>query len=173
VHHRGEVAHVADESLDSRAALANRGERGLVIGAEVGRVRHDPSCDMAGLRRCPSSGRRCDGGTEGAHVAAHGLVAACEALLANLVMQNCGVGAALVPALVQVWPVRVNDGVASAGVDEELVDAGGVGESAHRVRVQLQLPGDASTRDPSPQQVLDGGVALPGANRESGLGARL
>src|SRR5215475_1757399 len=108
-HHDGEVAYVSRECGDLRAALEDRAELLGVVGGEVGWVGHDPACDVSRFWRLWADGWGGDGRAEGAQVAAHGLVAAGEALRADLGVEDGGVGAALVPALMQVGPVRVDE----------------------------------------------------------------
>jgi hypothetical protein len=79
--------------------------------------------------------------------------------------QDGGVGAAVVPPLVQVSGVRVDDAVA-VGVGQQLAHVSGVGEAAYGLRVQAEPPTDLGAGDVLDQQLLDLAIAFPGAGDE-------
>ncbi|MGE7437484.1 MULTISPECIES: hypothetical protein [Kitasatospora] len=81
-------------------------------------------------------------------VAAHGLEAAGEAEFPEFTVEPGDVVTALVPALVQVGLVLVEDGLPLDRPDEELVDAARAGEAAHSGAVQPYLPADRGQRLP-------------------------
>ncbi len=115
--------------------------------------------------------RRWDGpaGAERAQVAAHGLVAAAVALGADLFGEAGGVGAALGPPLVQVRLELVEQAGPLQGFDQQLVQAGGVGEPAHRGHVQFQSEGDRGSDTPRAYSSCTACIALlgPGHDRTS------
>jgi hypothetical protein len=82
--------------------------------------------------------------------------------VADLDEQHSRVHTAVVPPLVEVRRVRVDEGVA-AGVGQQLVDTCGIGEAAHRLRVQAQPATDVGAGGSIGEQLLDLGVAFPGA----------
>jgi hypothetical protein len=57
-------------------------------------------------------------------------------------VQDGDVSAALVPPLVQVGLVRVEESVAVEGLGDQVLGAGGLGEAAHGRAVQAQPPRD-------------------------------
>jgi hypothetical protein len=78
--------------------------------------------------------------------------------LAQLGVQRHGIGAALVPPLVQMVLLRVEQAVA-AGVGQQRLDILGIGEAAHGLRVQAEAAADFGPADTVGQQLLDLGVA--------------
>lgn len=97
------------DRVEFGTAGADLFEREGVLVREVAGVRHDPSDDAAGPRS--HTGRcRCGGeGFEGAQVAPGGLDTSPEAHGLDFLVELCAVTAAVVPPLVEVGCVRVED----------------------------------------------------------------
>ena len=105
----GELGDVAGEGVQVRAALPGPGELFLLVVVEVLRVGEDPAGEVAGLGRAGDGGRRGAGLAEREDVVADGAVAAVVAPFAQLGVQLADVGAALVPPLVQVGLVVIEE----------------------------------------------------------------
>jgi hypothetical protein len=78
-------------------------------------------------------------------------------------VQRGGVGDALVPPLADVLLERIQLRFPVHGAGQQLIDAGGAGESLHGLAVQVQGAADRGQRLPGVQPLADGGVAFPGA----------
>ena len=138
-----------------------------VIGAG-----HDPPGDLAGLggRRRGRGGElglgpglavAAVGGAELAQVAEDGLDVAVPAAGPDLGVQGGGAGDAVVPPLVEVGLERVQDGGPAGGLDQQFVDAGGIGELGGGAAGQPQAAGDLADGAAFGAQRLDRGVAVP------------
>jgi hypothetical protein len=103
-------------------------------------------------------------------VAPHRSLAALVAQLGDLRVQRGSVGAALIPALLQVGGEMVLAAGARARADDHLAGGGGAGELADGVPRQAQHLGDLGVVLAPREQVMDRGVAFPAADREAALG---
>jgi hypothetical protein len=106
------------------------------------------------------SGKR---GAQRLQVAPHRSLAALVALRGDLGVQQGAVGAALVPALLQVGGEMVLTAGARARADDHLAGGGGAGELADGVPRQAQHLGDLGVVLALREQVMDRGVAFPAA----------
>ena len=105
----GELGDVPGEGVQVRAALCGLGELGFLVVVEVVRVGGDPAGQVTGFRRPGDSGRGGAGLAEREHVVADGAVAALVSAFLQLGVELEDVGEALVPPLVQVGLVLVQD----------------------------------------------------------------
>jgi hypothetical protein len=100
----------------------------------------------------------------GAEVGANSLVAAGVAEWHDLLPCLPGVGAALVPAVVQVGPVLVEDGGAALPLAvKEVLRGSGVGEEFDRAVGHAELALDRAAAVAGGQQSVDSGVVGPGS----------
>jgi hypothetical protein len=113
------------------------------------------------------------GGAELAQVALDGQDAAFPAAGPDLLVQRGGAGAAVVPPLVEVGLERVQDGRPAGGLDQQLVDAGRLGELQDGVAGQSQAAGDLADRAAPGAQRLDRRVAFPVPGDQAALVAVL
>ena len=156
----------------SRCGQRSRGpgELFLFVVAEVVRVGEDPAGEVAGLGRAGDGGRGGAGLAERQHVVADGAVAARVAAFAELGVQLADVGAALVPPLVQVGLVVVQQRWPSVpDLGEQLVGGGGAVEAADGLLGQAGLAHDRLDALALGAQRLDLLIPLAGAHRQGGL----
>src|SRR5690348_6013521 len=99
-----------------------------------------------------------------ADVVADACVSAWIALFLDLLPQFPGVGAAFLPALIEVGLVVVEPGCTALPLPgEHLLRGGGAGEAQDRVEGHAELPGDGSLAVPGGEESVDGGVFGAGA----------
>ena len=168
-HHLGEGGDVASGSVQLRAAGLDLCQLGcLVLGEVEWLVIHRvTSPDGRRGQRERRSGKR---GAQRLQVAPHRSLAALVALRGDLGVQQGGVGAGLVPALLQVGGEMVLAAGARARADDHLGGGGGAGELADGVPRQAQHLGDLGVVLALREQVMDRGMAFPAADRQAALG---
>ncbi|WP_436502266.1 hypothetical protein [Actinokineospora sp. HUAS TT18] len=86
--------------------------------------------------------------------------AAGVAVFGDLAEELGGVAVPVVPPLVQVFDVRVDEMGALLGLGDQLVDGGGVGELADGGGVQIELTSDRGLGPALADQVPNRGVVL-------------
>ncbi len=154
------------ERVQVRAACPGLRELGLLVVVQVVRVFEDPAGEVAGFRRAWDGGRGGAGLAEREDVVADGAVSARVPALFELGVQLADVGAALVPPLVQVGLVVVQERRASVpDLDEQLVDGGGAAEAADGPLGQAGLAHDGLDALALGAQRLDLLIPLPCADR--------
>ena len=142
----------------------------LLVVVEVAGVGEDPAGEVAGLGRAGDGGRGGARSAERQHVVADGAVAAVEAALLELGVQLADVGAALVPPLVQVRLVVVQERrPAVPDLDEQFVEGGGAVEAADGLLGQPGLAHDRLDALAAGFQCLDQLVPLAGADGQRGF----
>lgn len=172
VHQLGEGAEVAGCPVEGGAP----GEQGfqvlaLVIVEGVGAA-GEPAGHLT--HGWWSAGR--SGGWEGLAQAAHVLPDHCGpaavAECGHLLEQDGGVGAPVLPSLVEVGFVGVEDaGAAGPPSDQQFVGGGCVGQATHGVAGEAQITADLPRPPAFGDQGVDGGVLLAHPVRQSAGGA--
>src|SRR5579863_5579253 len=166
----GEFRHVPGEGVQVRAAFPGFGEFRLLVVVEVAGVGGDPPGQVTGFGRPGDGGRGGAGPAERQDVVADDVVAACVAAFFEFGVQLAGVGAALVPPLVQVGLVVVEQrGPAVPDLGEQVIDGRGVVEAADGSRGQASLARDRLDALALGFQCLDEVMPLPGADGERRL----
>ena len=166
----GELGDVAGEGVQVRAAFPGLRELGLLLVIEVGRVGEDPAGQVTGLRRAGDGGRGGAGLAERQHVVADGAVPAFVSAFFELGVQLADVGDAVVPPLVQVGLVLIEDRRAAVpDLGEQLVHGGCAVEAADGLFGQAGLPHDRLDALAAGFQRLDLLVPLPGADCQGGI----
>ena len=128
----GELGDVPGEGIQVRAALCSLRELGFLVVIEVVRVGGDPPGQVTGLGRPGDSGRGGAGLAEREHVVADGAVAALVPAFLQLGVELDDVGDAVVPPLVQVGLVLIQDRRPPVlHLDQQLADGFSVVEPAH------------------------------------------
>lgn len=123
----------------------------------------DPASDGAGRWR-PGADRLGLAAKTSADVVADAAVTAGIALFLDLLPQFPGVGAAFLPALIEVGLVGVELGrTALPLAGEHLLRGRGAGEAQDGVEGHAKLSGDGSLAVPSGQEGVNGGVLYAGA----------
>ncbi len=157
--------HVGLDGGQLRAGGQDGGQLAACASGAVVRVAHDPAGHFAAPQWLGSRDRRgCGEAERGQLVTDDGAAAAIPAA-ADLPAQLGGVGAALVPPLVQVlcaliqqtWPL------AAPVRDQQLARIHRAGEPADSVTGQVQFRGDHRQGLPFGEALMDGGVTLLGA----------
>jgi hypothetical protein len=130
----GEGCHVRVKGGEFGAGAEDGGELAVVVSGKAAGVRHDPSGHFPDLWRLWSRDGHGGGGAQRGQVVADAGVATAVSAGADLPPQPGGVGASLVPPLVQVGGVFLNHAGPSAGavMDQQFLRAGGAGEPGGR-----------------------------------------
>ncbi len=166
----GELSNVPGEGVQARAAFPGFGEFRFLVIIEVAGVGGDPSGQVTGFGRAGHGGR---GGAclpERHHVVAYDAVAALVAAFLQFGVQPGDVGASVVPPLVQVGLVLVQDRwPAVLDHDQQLIDGFRVVEPPDGALGQSRLALDRLDALALGLQGLDQAIPLPGADREHRL----
>jgi len=166
----GELGDVPGEAVQVRAAPSGLREFGFLIVVEVVRVGGDPPGQVTGFGRAGDGGR---GGTclaEREDVVADSAVAALVSAFFQLGVELDDVGDAVVPPLVQVGLVLIQDRRPPVFyLGQQLADGFGVVEAADGLFREAGLALDGLDALALGFQGLDQVVPLPGADRQRRL----
>ena len=166
----GELGDVAGKGVQVRAAFPGPGEPGFLVIIQGVRVLEYPAGQVAGFWRSGGGGRGGAGSAEREDVVADGPVAALVAAVLELGVQPADVGAALVPPLVQVGLVVVEERRPPVpDLGEQFPGGGGAVEAADGLLGQAGLPHDRLDALALGAQRLDLLIPLAGADRQGGL----
>jgi hypothetical protein len=166
----GEFGDVPGDGVQVRAVLPGAGQFRLLVVIKVVRVGGDPPGQVTGFGRAGDGGRGGSRLAERQHVVADGAVAALVPAFLQLGVQLDDVGASLVPPLVQVGLVLVQDRRAAVlHLGQQLIDGFRIVEAADGLFREAGLAFDRLDALALGFQRLDQVVPLPGAERERRL----